>query len=289
MRFLSTIQEAHSTKQRIFAMLDKRDQPSLISNTWVLRFVQMMAIVEADIRKLRHDPYELLTRMLQPAIWLLIFGQTMARTKAIPTGSLSYLDFIAPGILAQSVLFISIFYGIALIWERDMGVLQKVMVSPAPRSILVMGRAFAAGVRGLSQIFIVYFLSYLLGVNLRWDLPALLGVAATVMLGGAIFSTFSLIIASVVKKRERFMGIGPVMTMPLFFASNALYPIEMMPTWLQMVSLMNPLTYQVDALRNFMITDAATSLSLFVDFGVEIVALVILIFVASKCYPKILY
>jgi ABC-2 type transport system permease protein len=249
----------------------------------------MMAIVEADIRKLRHDPYELLTRMLQPAIWLLIFGQAMAKAKAIPTGSLSYLDYIAPGILAQSVLFISIFYGIALIWERDMGVLQKVMVSPAPRTILVLGRALAAGVRGLSQVFIVYFLSYLLGVNLRWDLPAIIGVVATVILGGAIFSTFSLIIASIVKKRERFMGIGPVMTMPIFFASNALYPMEIMPKWLQIVSMFNPLTYQVNALRNFMITDDATSSNLFIDFGVGIAALTILVAIASRCYPKILY
>lgn len=270
-------------------MSDRRDQPSLISNPFVLRFVQMMAIVEADIRKLRHDPYELLTRMLQPAIWLLIFGQAMARTKAIPTGSLSYLDFIAPGILAQSVLFISIFYGIALIWERDMGVLQKIIVSPAPRTILVLGRALAAGVRGLSQIFIVYFLSYLLGVHLRWDFYAIIGVVATVILGGAIFSTFSLIIASIVKKRERFMGIGPVMTMPLFFASNALYPLEMMPKWLQVISFMNPLTYQVDALRNFMITDQETSLGLVIDFGVGIGILIVLVTIASRCYPKILY
>src|ERR1700722_9996727 len=101
---------------------------SLTCNTCIQRLEQMLAIVETDVRKLRHDPYELLTRMIQPAIWLLIFGQVIAKTKAISTGSLSYLDYIAPGILAQSILFISIFFGIALIWERDMGVLHKIMV-----------------------------------------------------------------------------------------------------------------------------------------------------------------
>ena len=99
------------------------------------------------------------------------------------------------------------------------------------------GRALAGGIRSLSQIFIIYLLSYLLGVSLRWDFFAFLGVIATVLLGGALFSTFSLIIASLVKKRERFMGIGQVLTMPLFFASNALYPLELMPRWLQFVSL----------------------------------------------------
>ena len=213
----------------ITTMSKTQEEPFPIFSTLWKSCEQIMAIVETDIRKLRHDPYELFTRMIQPAIWLLIFGQAMAKTKAIPTGSLSYLDYIAPGILAQSILFISIFFGIALIWERDMGILHKILVSPAPRSVLVIGRAIAAGVRGISQIFIIYFLSFLLGIHLRWDFFAIIGVVITVMLGGAVFSTFSLIIASIVKKRERFMGIGQVLTMPLFFASNALYPIEMMP------------------------------------------------------------
>ena len=251
--------------------------------------MQIGAIVAADVRKLRHDPSELLTRMIQPAVWLLIFGQAMAKTKAIPTGSLPYLDYITPGILAQSILFIAIFYGIALIWERDMGILHKILVSPAPRSLLVIGRAIAAGIRGISQIFIIYILAYFLGVNLRWELLPFLGVVATVMLGGAIFSTFSLIVASIVKKRERFMGIGQVLTMPLFFASNALYPIEMMPSWLKIVSLFNPLTYQVDALRSFMITNHATYLNLLRDFGVGILAFTLLVLIATRIYPKILY
>lgn len=270
-------------------MSGRQELPSRTYSSFRLIYEQISAIVEMDIRKLSHDPYELFTRMIQPAIWLLIFGQAMSKAKAIPTGSLSYLDYIAPGILAQSILFISIFFGISLIWERDMGILQKILVSPAPRSVLVIGRAIAAGIRGISQIFIIYLISFLLGVNVRWDVLAFLGVIATVMLGGAIFSTFSLIIASIVKKRERFMGIGQVLTMPLFFASNALYPIEMMPRWLQVVSLVNPLTYQVDALRNFMITGEATSTGLLIDFSVGLFAFVILVLIATRTYPKILY
>ncbi len=257
-----------------------------IARLWI---EQIAAIVETDLRKLRHDPYELFTRMIQPAIWLLIFGQAMAKTRVLPTGSLPYLDYLAPGILAQSILFIAIFYGISLIWERDMGILQKILVTPAPRSILVIGRAISAGLRGMSQIFIIYFLSIILGVHLRWEFLAFLGVLATVLIGGAVFSTFSLIIASVVKKRERFMGIGQVLTMPLFFASNALYPIEMMPGWLQTLSAINPLTYQVDALRSFMVTDAVSYFGLFVDFAVGIVTFAILVVIATRTYPKILY
>src|SRR5579862_6120487 len=105
---------------------------------------QMLAIAEADVRKLVHDRVELLTRMVQPVLWLLIFGQVFNRTRAIPTGGISYLAFMSPGILAQSVLFGAIFYGISLIWERDLGIVQKFLVSPAPRSTLVLGRAISS-------------------------------------------------------------------------------------------------------------------------------------------------
>jgi ABC-2 type transport system permease protein len=136
---------------------------------------------------------------------------------------------------------------------------------------------------------VIYFLSFLLDIHLRLNFLPIIGVIATVMLGGAVFSTFSLIIASIVKKRERFMGIGQVLTMPLFFASNALYPIEMMPKWLQVLSFINPLTYQVNALRNFMITGGASYTSLCIDFAVGIVAFAILVVIATRTYPKILY
>ncbi len=262
------------------------------SHIWTkLRIVlqQTMAIIESDVRKLRHDPFELFTRMIQPAIWLLIFGQTMAKIKAIPISSTSYIDFIAPGILAQSILFIAIFYGIALIWERDMGILQKILVTPAPRWVLVVGRALAAGIRSLSQVFVIYFLSFLLGVHLQFNILSFIGIFAIVMLGGAIFSTLSLIVASIVKKRERFMGIGQVLTMPLFFASNALYPLELMPTWMQKISVINPLTYQVDALRYLMIAGETTHFGLVMDFGVGIFFLIILVLIAAPTYPKIIY
>lgn len=252
-------------------------------------FFQALAIVEADIRKLRHDPVELLTRMIQPAIWLLIFGQAMNNAKAIPVMESSYLDYIAPGILAQSVLFIAIFYGISLIWDRDMGILQKIMVTPTPRVVLVLGRSMAAGVRSLSQLFVVYGLSYFLGIHLRFDLPALLGVVVMMMLGGALFSTLSLIIASIVKKRERFMGVGQILTMPLFFASNALYPIVLMPGWLQALSIVNPLSYQVDGLRYLMIVGEASHFGLWTDFGVTIGIYLLLVAIATVVYPKILY
>ena len=209
----------------------------------VLGFIdKTLVIAELEVRKLRHEPTELLTRAVQPALWLLIFGEVFTRARAIPTGDLPYLDFMAPGILAQRVLFIAIFFGIAIIWERDLGIVHKFLATPTPRAALVLGKALSAGLRGLTQGVIVYVLAVLLGVKTNWNVLSMLGVVAVILLGAAFFSTFSLIIACLVKTRERFMGIGQLMTMPLFFASNAIYPLAMMPDWLQVISQVNPLT-----------------------------------------------
>ena len=247
-----------------------------------------LTIAELEARKLRHDSTELITRAVQPALWLLIFGEVMTSVRAIPTGELSYLDFMAPGVLAQSVLFIAIFYGIAVIWERDLGILHKFLASPTPRAALVLGKALSAGERALVQAVIIYLLALLLGVDLNWNLFALAGVLAVVILGSALFSTFSLIIACLVKTRERFMGIGQVLTMPLFFASNAIYPISVMPVWLQTISHVNPLTYQVDALRLLMITGGTTVYGLPLDMGVLLGTTVFLVILAARLYPRVI-
>ena len=255
------------------------------------RFIDKTFIIATmEIRKLRHDPTELLTRAVQPALWLLVFGQVFTRVRAIPTGSMSYIDFMAPGILAQSVLFIAIFYGISVIWERDLGIIHKFLASPTPRPALVLGKALSAGVRGLVQAVMIYILALLLGVQMNWSPLAILGVVVAVILGAAFFSTFSLIIACLVKTRERFMGIGQILTMPLFFASNAIYPISIMPGWLQVVSQINPLTYEVDALRSLMLSSAAggsISPNLGLDYLVLLVATSLLVFIGSRLYPTI--
>jgi len=244
-------------------------------------------IVNLEIRKLRHDSTELITRAVQPALWLLVFGEVFTQVRAIPTGNLRYIDFMAPGILAQSVLFIAIFYGIAIIWERDLGIIHKLLVSPTPRSALVLGKALSAGVRGLAQAVIVYILALLLGVQLNWDPLALLGVLVIVVLGSALFSTFSLIIACLVKTRERFMGVGQILTMPLFFASNAIYPVAIMPGWLRVVAHVNPLTYEVDALRTLMLSSGTSEFGLPLDFVVLFAITGVLVLIGGALYPTV--
>ncbi len=129
-------------------------------------------------------------------------------------------------------MFVAIFYGIQIIWERDAGVLTKLLVTPTPRSALVLGKSFAAGIRSLAQVAVVLVLSVILGVSLSSNPLHILAAFGIVMLGSAFFSCLSMTIAGVVLKRDRLMGIGQMITMPLFFASNALYPVSIMPGWL---------------------------------------------------------
>lgn len=254
----------------------------------VVSFVtKTLAIIELEIRKLRHDFTELITRAVQPLLWLLLFGSVLSRARIIPTGGTPYLDFIAPGILGQSALFVSIFYGVAVIWERDLGITNKFLVSPTPRAALVLGKALSAGVRSLSQVVIIYLVTLLMGVKLNWNPLALAGVLSIVVLGAALFSTLSLIIACLVKTRERFMGIGQVITMPLFFASNAIYPLSLMPTWLRAISHINPLSYQVDALRALMLQNGVSNFGLGVDFAVLLGTTVVLVAIGARLYPRV--
>ena len=206
-----------------------------------------------ELKKLRHDRTELFTRMVQPALWLLIFGTTFNRLHVIDTGPVGYLAFLAPGIVAQSALFISIFYGIQIIWDRDAGILAKLMVTPAPAAALVTGKAFAAGMRSVAQALGVLVLAYVMRIHMTYNPIRIVAAMAVVVLGSAFFACLSITLAGLVRNRDRLMGIGQAITMPLFFASNALYPVSVMPGWLHALSRINPLSYEVDALRALLI------------------------------------
>ena len=237
-----------------------------------------------ELQKLQHDPTELFTRMVQPALWLLIFGQTFSRLHVMDTGGVPYLAFLAPGILAQSALFVSIFYGIQIIWDRDAGILAKLMVTPAPASALTIGKSFAAGVRSVAQVICVLALAYLMGVHMTTDPLRVLAAMGVVMLGSAFFTCLSITLAGLVRNRDRLMGIGQAITMPLFFASNALYPVALMPSWLRWLSRINPLSYGVSALRTLLV---GIPTNMFLNLSVLMVAAMVGIATASAMLGRL--
>lgn len=248
-------------------------------------FKKTYVMTEVEFRKLIHDPTELITRAIQPILWLGIFGVALSNTRGIPTNGVPYLEYITPGILAQSVIFVAIFYGLSIIWERDMGSLQKVLVTPTPRLALVWAKMFSAGIRGLSQAIIIFLFSIILGIQLHITIITIIGVLILIILGAGFFTGLSMIIASIVKTREKFMGIGQIITLPLFFASNAIYPIEIMPHWLQIVARINPLSYMVDGLRTLLVSGSISQLP--VDLGILAGATILISLLSAYLYPKI--
>jgi ABC-2 type transport system permease protein len=246
--------------------------------------LRMGAFALVELQKLTHDRSELLTRMVQPALWLLIFGQTFSRLHVIDTGDVPYLAFLAPGIIAQSALFISIFYGIQIVWDRDAGILAKLMVTPAPASAIITGKAFAAGVRSVAQVVGVLVLAYLMGIHLTANPLRILAAMGVVVLGSAFFACLSMSLAGLVRNRDRLMGIGQAITMPLFFASNALYPIDVMPQWLRWLSAINPLSYEVNVLRALLL---GTPGNMWLDVGILLFAAILGVAAASALLRRL--
>jgi ABC-2 type transport system permease protein len=161
---------------------------------------------------------------LQPAIWLLLLGQVIAYVRGLDAGGSNYFDFLTPGRPRAKRAVRDDCYGIPAIWDHDLGILHRYMVSPTPRSALVLGKAGSSAVRGLLQAVIAYLLAVLMSIDVSFNPLHLLGVAVLIALGSARFATFSLAVACIIKTRERFLGIGQLLTLPVCFASNAIYP-----------------------------------------------------------------
>ena len=249
-------------------------------------FSSALVITELELRKIRHDQTQIWLRIIQPALWLAVFGVTFSKIRAIPTGSLTYLQFMTPGVLAQSVLFVAIFYGITVVWERDLGLLNKLLSTPAPRSAIVLGKALSAGVRGIFQAIAILILALIMRIDIILNPLSVLSVFVLVVLLGMCVSSLSMALASLFRSGERMMGVGQAITMPLFFASNAIYPLSMMPSWLKPIATVNPLSYVVDAIRALLGTGNLSSVPL--DILAIVIATIMLLALASLSFKRVI-
>ncbi len=166
-----------------------------------------LVMIELELRRLRHDRTELYFRAVQPILWIVIYGPVMSSVRTIPTGGVPYTDFITPGIMVQTTTFVSIFYGLMMVWERDSGILKKLLVTPASRYSTVIGRAMASGVRALFQALIILPIALVIGVRFIPN-PAYLILALTIIFfssGG--FAAISILVASFMKTRDEVFRI----------------------------------------------------------------------------------
>jgi ABC-2 type transport system permease protein len=188
-----------------------------------------------------------------PFFFLAFLGMGLNSFVSIPgmSGGGSYLDFLAPGIVAMTLLFSSMFAGISILWDRQFGFLKEIMVAPVSRTSIVLGRIFAGMTTGIIQAFFILVISLLLGVQIA-SMAGLLMSVVFIMLIAISFVGIGISFASVMEDMHGFQLIMNFLIMPTFLLSGALFPLDNLPVWLVGLSYLDPLTYGVDGLRGLM-------------------------------------
>lgn len=249
-------------------------------------FLNTVAVmVELEMRRLRHDKTEMYTRIVQPIIWLLAFGPIMGGMRSLTNG-IPYTDFITPGILIQSAVFISIFYGLNMVWERENGILKKLLVTPSSQYSIVVGRSMASGVRSVLQVLMIIPIAALVGVKFIPNPLYFLLALVIIFFASGGFAAISILVASFFKTRDRMLGVGQAIVFPMFFLSSALYPIDAMPPLLKQIAAVNPMSYVVDSVRSLLITGDLTRLPL--DLAVIISFNAIMFSLAAISFRRII-
>jgi ABC-type polysaccharide/polyol phosphate export systems, permease component len=187
--------------------------------------------------------------VITPVLWLVIFGSGLRFSLNIP--GFNYQQFLLPGIIAQTLLFTAMFLGISVIWDRQFGFMKEILVAPVGRVSIFAGKMLGVGTSAMIQGLIVIALGFIIGIPL--SLYAV-GLAIPLMLIITVgLVCIGLIIASLMTSLESFGTIVTFVNMPMFFLSGALFPVTNLPSWVQWIFYINPLTYSVDALRSVMI------------------------------------
>jgi ABC-2 type transport system permease protein len=237
-----------------------------------------------EIKRYLRDRARIISSFVQPLLWLLIFGSGIRFSGSI--GNLTYQQYIFPGIIGQTLLFTSMFMGISVIWDREFGFLKEILVAPITRFSVFLGKMLGDSTDAVIQGTIVFLLGILLGIHSE---PLTFLEALPIM----ILITFGLVgigltVASFIESLESFGVIQSFINLPLFFLSGAIFPIRGdLPSWLQIASSLNPLTYGVDALRTIILGSAwqplhSQYLNLAVISGFDVVMIIVGTFAFSR-------
>ncbi len=244
----------------------------------------LWALTQRDLRKWYGNPIQLLISLIQPVIWMGVFGKALnfgnfiaqsgapssvANSVMLNTfGTTSYFSYLACGQLAFVVLFASAFSGMSVVFDRRFGFMNKALSTPVGRGTIVMGKVFQSVGRSMIQAAIVLVIAVLLGMETgSFTIFGVVEAFGVVFLMATGLSALYVMLALRSADWQTQQAIINLLNLPLLFASNALLPAKLMPSWLQFVVEVNPVSYATDALRQLLI-GAAGSNALAVDFGV---------------------
>jgi ABC-2 type transport system permease protein len=199
-----------------------------------------------EVLRFIRERTRLISSVITPILWLVIFGTGLGLSMGSHTG-FNYQQFIFPGIIGQTLLFTAMFMGISVIWDRQFGFMKEILVAPISRLSIYIGKMLGVGTGAMIQGIIVFALGFLIGIPITAAM--FLEVLPLMVLITIGLVCIGLVIASILNSLENFGAIMTFVNMPMFFLSGALFPVATLPSWLSWVFYLNPLTYDVDALR----------------------------------------
>jgi len=202
---------------------------------------------ERELIRFARTRTRILSSFMQPVLFLFVLGYGMS-TLVGTTGGFDFKKFVFPGIVAMSVVMTAMFSAISIVWDREFGFLREMVVAPVSRAALVIGKTLGGASVATVQGTIMLVLAPLIGVHLT---PILVvEVIALELLMAVAMTTFGVFIASRIQKMEGFQVVMQLLLFPMLFLSGALFPLKGLPTWLGVITRINPLTYAVDPLRH---------------------------------------
>ena len=214
-----------------------------LQDTWHL-FVRL-------IRVTMRMPVFVIISIVQPVLWVLLFGQLFKSVTTIPGfGASSYVQFLAPGISIMTSLFGAAYSGMGLLADIDRGVLDRLLATPVSRGALIAGRILHAAVQVVAQAAIILLVSILLGARPHGGLPGVLAVFLSASLLGAAFAGFSNALALIARRQELVIAAMNFVVLPSTFLSSMIMSRNLMPGWIRGVSRFNPVNWAVTAARD---------------------------------------
>jgi ABC-2 type transport system permease protein len=208
------------------------------------------------IRALIRQPAWVGISLVQPMVWLLLFGAVFERTEDIPGFKGSYIDFLAPGVVVMLAVSSAGWVGMRFIEDINCGTMDRMLVSPIWRGALNLGSVTQSVLTIMVQAGIVLAASVLVGAHFHngiWGIIVLLAVAGLL---GAVFASLSNGTAILIRQRETLIGIVTIVTLPLVFISSALMQESLLPGWVRSTAKYNPVNWAAEAGRSAVATNA---------------------------------
>ncbi|RME59820.1 ABC transporter [Candidatus Parcubacteria bacterium] len=213
--------------------------------------VPIATIWQREILRYTRDRIRIATTLIQPLMFLAVFGVGLRQTLAQGNFGIDFVQFMYPGIIAMSVMGVAFFSAISTVWDREFGFLREILVAPVARTSIALGKALGATTVAALQAFILLLLAPILGI--RIDPFSLLELFSLLLFLAFAISGIGLLVASLMKTTESFGLLMQVLVFPMFFLSGAFFPLTKVPLWMLAIARLNPLTYGVDALRQIIL------------------------------------